>query len=674
MDLLGSTLNQRFRLDQEIGRGGFGVVYRALDLQLGREVAVKILFSQLASTDSVQRFLREAQVSSQLQDPHIITTFDFGVYEGGIIYIVTELLRGLALSALHNKTALSLGQICNLMAQISQGLLTAHQAGVIHRDIKPANLFVEWRNKPIVKVIDFGIAKALQTSQESSNDPDSGVQTQTKALFGTPHYMSPEQVRSTKNVSFGSDVYSLGVVLFELIMGHLPFESEEPIQIMIKHLQEPLPELSAEPIERHHSTPTELWQRVMTLMKRMMDKDEDQRLIDCQVITDEFIDLYHELKKSNPTDHATELQQIKSLIDDRAISYSKTQSGLSLPRLNTASGSILSTFNTHSKSESSAQSPALGDTLDSAESLRSPELEKAHQSTSVSEGSNVDATVDWDKSTAQPLAHVKPQSSQDQPAPQSSQDQPAPQISQVPYSDATLGSINPLTPKLADTHVSISMSREPITPLPNDKIGSSSVMASDLQADFSPKQGFSIPQEVPKSTPYPTLFPEGFGHGTKIQHTLPNATQAAKSQRSIGLTISAGLIGFIGLWLIVGIDFQDSSSPQLVEKKITKPADTKPADTKPVKPTPSKVRIYFKSQPSFTIGENIRISAKVWDKSGKRLQSKVTYKVYPSKIARVKRGKLYFKKQGEAKIKACVKTKGKSICSPKKTLYVIDPF
>ena len=716
MDLLGTTLNQRFRLDLEIGRGGFGVVYRATDLHLGREVAVKVLFSQLASDDSVQRFLREAQVSSQLQDQHIITTFDFGIYEGGVIYIVTELLKGLPLDALFSQIKLSLAQTCNLMAQVSQGLASAHALSVIHRDIKPANLFVEWRNQPLVKVIDFGIAKALQTTQEGEGDQ---LQTKTKALFGTPHYMSPEQVRSTKNVNFASDVYSLGVVFYELVMGELPFNDTEAIQIMIKHLQEPLPSLPSQAPDRHEGVEEALWQRATHLMQNMLRKTEDERLSDWSKIIREFSDLHNALKYSQPESYQAEFGQIKELISGKATSYTNQSNSLSLPKLDTKSGMVSSQSTASGAPRVSQVVPqkepelALGDTLDSAESLQSPIIDQIQQGS--------DQTMDWDQSSSN--------------VPQLGQ---ANHNSAATSSDYTLGTVVKAPSSTQVQHgvqPSGSLSKETITPIPdslNQNDQSVEIVASQMQADFAPKQGFRSGLSQPEARPYPTMFPESFSDEDDDDDSgYVSPPQNKKSSNPL-IFVLVGCILMGGAWFLLGQtqnpsqsqDIQvpdyktsqvniDKSLPSakgslvLAESTQSEQKDPKnevgnnatvkslgqeqaplkleiakkaPLDQPEVnkqdhelKPNPSRVRVYFKAQSSYSVGETLRIRAKVWDQNKKVMKLPVHYQVRPAKIARVKGNKLYIKAKGRAKIRACVKAKAK-LCSPYKKIYAIDPF
>ena len=721
MDLLGTTLNQRFRLDLEIGRGGFGVVYRATDLHLGREVAVKVLFSQLASNDSVQRFLREAQVSSQLQDQHIITTFDFGIYDGGVIYIVTELLKGLPLDALFAKVNLSLAQVCNLMSQVSQGLASAHALGVIHRDIKPANLFVEWRNQPLAKVIDFGIAKALQTSQEGEADQ---LQTKTKALFGTPHYMSPEQVKSTKNVSFASDVYSLGIVFYELVMGELPFNDEEAIQIMIKHLQEPLPALPSQAPTRHPEVETALWQRATQLMQAMLKKNEQTRLSDWSQIVKEFSSLHDELKYKHQDAYQLELAEIEDLITGKAISYTNNGNSLSLPKLDTKAGILTSRSTAAGAPRVSQALPqgeqisALGDTLDSAESLPAPIIESAHQ---VS-----DPTLDWEDSVVNKL---RPNADQ--------QEQTESKQTSV-SSDHTLGTVAQALNPAQNQHgtaAPISLSKETITPIPNELSQGDhplSIVASQIQADFAPKQGFDEISGQPQARPYPTMFPQDLDDDESYDSYSKSQEKKAKSP-FIFFLVGCLLMG--GAWFLLG----QTQSPQTQSKQILIPKETKArieqkqqpdlqnavlADKtiqstpkksnsvsdkvslneghNPIKPRqdvvnqdkekkieigqaedkqqdevaksiPSKIRVYFKAQSSYSVGESLRLRAKVWDQNNKVMKSPVRYQVRPTKVARVRGNKLYIKAKGHAKIRACSKDQAK-ICSPYKKMYVIDPF
>ncbi|HKQ75211.1 MAG TPA: protein kinase [Blastocatellia bacterium] len=215
-----------YRLIKELGRGGMGTVYLAFDTRLGRRLALKLLPSHLVNNpERVRRFQRESRAASQLNHPNIITIYDFG-QEDERYYIVSEFVEGQTLRNFIGSQDLSLNQILNLVAQVASALEAAHADGIIHRDIKPENIMV--RPDGYAKVLDFGLAKL--TEPESGGDEaktdvsgmSSDFETRTGMVLGTINYMSPEQARGQK-VDGRSDLFSLGVVLYELIAGHRPF-------------------------------------------------------------------------------------------------------------------------------------------------------------------------------------------------------------------------------------------------------------------------------------------------------------------------------------------------------------------------------------------------------------------------------------------------------------------
>src|SRR5262245_14780288 len=218
-----------YRLIKELGRGGMGTVYLAYDTRLGRQAALKLLPSHLVNNpERVRRFQREARTASALNHPNIITIYDFG-QEDGRHYIVSEFVEGRTLRILVGSRDVSLNQILDLAVQVASALEAAHAAGIVHRDIKPENIML--RPDGYAKVLDFGLAKL--TDPESGGDeaktdvslapPD--FETRTGIVLGTINYMSPEQARGQK-VDGRSDLFSLGVVLYELITGRRPFGGE----------------------------------------------------------------------------------------------------------------------------------------------------------------------------------------------------------------------------------------------------------------------------------------------------------------------------------------------------------------------------------------------------------------------------------------------------------------
>lgn len=226
------TLNDRYRLDRKLGEGGMAIVYQATDLMLDRTIAVKILRKDFSSSQAFQeRFKEEARAAANLTHPNIVTVHDFG-FDQDRLFIVMEHVPGKDLKQKINETrALPIYQATRLIVQACAGIGYAHRAGLVHCDIKPHNMLITPDNR--LKVTDFGIARALASVKHDE---------QTQAIWGSPAYFSPEQAAG-KAPSPASDVYSLGVVLFEVLTGQLPFTDPSPQELALLHRFEdpPLP-------------------------------------------------------------------------------------------------------------------------------------------------------------------------------------------------------------------------------------------------------------------------------------------------------------------------------------------------------------------------------------------------------------------------------------------------
>jgi serine/threonine-protein kinase len=239
-DYVGKRIAQKYRIEQLIGEGGMGKVYRANQLALDKPVVLKVLRQSLLSDErTVARFQREAKAASRLNHPNSISILDFGQAEDGALYIAMEYVNGRDLQQILAKEwPLPEGRVSRVMSQVLSALADAHQAGVIHRDLKPENIMVEPRRggeTDFVKVLDFGIAK-IQDSQD-----DGPALTRAGFVCGTPEYMSPEQARGAP-LDARSDLYAVGVILYQLTTGMLPFESDSAVGFATKHLTEtPLP-------------------------------------------------------------------------------------------------------------------------------------------------------------------------------------------------------------------------------------------------------------------------------------------------------------------------------------------------------------------------------------------------------------------------------------------------
>jgi len=236
--LLGQTLDDKYRLDAQLGVGGMGTVYRARHLLIDRPVAVKVLNPRFVEDEAARtRFRREARAAGRLQHTNAVTVTDFGQTQDGYVYIVMELLEGRTLRDILAKEApLEAARSVSLMLQISAAVAAAHEAGIIHRDLKPANIFIVQRAEvpSVVKVLDFGIAKL---AAESLDDDEPKTLTQVGAMIGTPRYMSPEQCDGVE-LTPAADVYSLGVILYEMLTGTVPFSGSTPLAIAMKHTSE----------------------------------------------------------------------------------------------------------------------------------------------------------------------------------------------------------------------------------------------------------------------------------------------------------------------------------------------------------------------------------------------------------------------------------------------------
>ncbi|MBA3768448.1 MAG: serine/threonine protein kinase, partial [Acidobacteria bacterium] len=238
--LVGQTLDGKYRLVERLGKGGMGTVYRATHLLIDRPVAIKVLNPHFVEDEEAQeRFRREARAAGRLQHQNVAAVTDFGRTEDGLVYIVMELLEGRSLrDVLAREAPLDAARAVSLMLQISAAVSAAHEARVIHRDLKPGNIFVVQRKHapPVVKVLDFGIAKLAADALEDDGE-DQVTLTKVGVMIGTPRYMSPEQCDGGK-MTPASDVYSLGIILYEMLTGTTPFSGSTPLAIAMKHSSE----------------------------------------------------------------------------------------------------------------------------------------------------------------------------------------------------------------------------------------------------------------------------------------------------------------------------------------------------------------------------------------------------------------------------------------------------
>ncbi len=259
--MIGQTL-AHYKILEKVGEGGMGVLYRALDIHLDRPVAIKVLHPEMVGDpERKRRFVLEAKAASALNHPNIVTIYDIDS-AGGIDFIAMEFIDGVALSR-RIESGLAFEEAVDCARQIAAALAAAHAAGIVHRDIKPANIMVTAAGH--VKILDFGIAKLTEAAVVSESDATltSGGQTLEGAIVGTVSYMSPEQAEG-KHVDARSDVFSFGVVLYEMLAGRRPFQGDSALATLTAILHHAPPPLQIPP-------PLE------TVLNRCLEKDCRQR-------------------------------------------------------------------------------------------------------------------------------------------------------------------------------------------------------------------------------------------------------------------------------------------------------------------------------------------------------------------------------------------------------------
>ena len=241
----GELIDGKYRIVRLLGTGGMGAVYAAYHELLRHEVALKILLPAVArNPEAVERFVKEARAASQLKSPNIAKVMDIGTLENGSAYMSMEYLEGQDLgTVLEERGALPIAEALDYVLQALEGLAHAHALGIVHRDVKPANLFVThpYGGPAVVKVLDFGIAKATKLFAETEKQAASGGEGTGKTMLGSPSYMSPEQVRSSTNVDARTDVWAIGVTLYRLLLGRPPFDGESLGEILGAILQDTPP-------------------------------------------------------------------------------------------------------------------------------------------------------------------------------------------------------------------------------------------------------------------------------------------------------------------------------------------------------------------------------------------------------------------------------------------------
>jgi hypothetical protein len=274
--MVGQTLPGGYQILDLLSVGGMGRVYRAEQRALGRTVAVKVIHPHLlCDENSIVRFMTEARAASQLNHPNSVSVFDFGKTEDGQPYLVMEFLRGKDLARVsYEQGPLPFKRIVDVLQQVLRALSEAHDLEIVHRDLKPENIILEplRRGGDFVKVVDFGLAK-LKADATTPNVTMPGI------VCGTPDYMAPEQGRGDP-IDGRSDLYGVGVVLFQLLTGRLPFESENPTQVVLMHLSAPVPDPLAIAPERNIPEP------LVRVVQKALEKNADDRYQDAAEFAD----------------------------------------------------------------------------------------------------------------------------------------------------------------------------------------------------------------------------------------------------------------------------------------------------------------------------------------------------------------------------------------------------
>lgn len=279
--LVGCTIDNRYKIEAVLGEGGMGVVYRVRHKIIDKKAAMKVLRADLARDQEVtERFLIEAKSASAIGHEHIIDISDFGLLPDGSTYFVMEYLDGKPLSALlDGRRAVPLQRLVRVAIQMAEGLAAAHEAGIVHRDLKPDNIYLITRGseKDFVKILDFGIAKVSTTGK--------GQLTRAGTVFGTPHYMSPEQAAGA-TVDHRGDVYSFGVILYELASGKVPFDADNFMGILTQHMYK-----APVPIRALVPPPEDVPPGLEALILKCLSKRPEQRYQSMRELMDDLVKL-----------------------------------------------------------------------------------------------------------------------------------------------------------------------------------------------------------------------------------------------------------------------------------------------------------------------------------------------------------------------------------------------
>ena len=290
-DLIGKTIDKKYLVQSVLGEGGMAVVYRAHHVQMERTVVIKVMQGWLLSNrNSVERFERECKLTAKLNHPNIVSVYDVGLINGKEPYLVMEYIKGESLAdKIHNSGALPYATTANIIIQICRGLQEAHSSGIIHRDLKPDNVLLQHKSdRPDwVKIVDFGISNFVHGSKKL---------TKTGRMVGTPEYIAPEQLKD-RPIDMRTDLYGIGIMMFEMLTGRVPFDGESAESILMKHLLEDPPTMAE---VRPELGENNLFQPIVD---KLLKKNPDDRY---QTATELRLDVEHALnavllKKNSPS-------------------------------------------------------------------------------------------------------------------------------------------------------------------------------------------------------------------------------------------------------------------------------------------------------------------------------------------------------------------------------------
>ena len=315
MIIKGTKINNRYSIIRTLGEGGMANVYLAYDTILDRNVAVKVLRGDLATDEKfVRRFQREALSASNLYHPNIVQIYDFDS-EDGQYYIVMEYVEGKTLKQLlKRRGSLTITEVIDIMSQVTDGMAHAHDSYIIHRDIKPQNIMI--LDNGMIKITDFGIAMALNSTQL----------TQTNSVMGSVHYLPPEQAAG-KGSTIRSDIYSMGILMYELLTGQVPYKGDNAVEIALKHLKEPLPSI--------RKILPELPQSIENIILKATAKNPQNRYKDAREMHQDIITALDESRINEPKlvykYKENDLEETKSL--DKAVEVIKKQEKESMEKM-----------------------------------------------------------------------------------------------------------------------------------------------------------------------------------------------------------------------------------------------------------------------------------------------------------------------------------------------------